>query len=92
MERATIILREMPSDTPEGKLRAFFDGLAGCKPVKGLRADVNDMWCVLWLRLRVLLVVVVGGVLFCDVVRCGCGCCWLLLLLWVVLGVCESPH
>lgn len=37
----------MPSDTPEAKLRAFFDALIpGCKPVKGIRADVNDMWCV----------------------------------------------
>lgn len=48
VERATVILREMPSDTPEAKLRAFFDGLPGCPPIKGLRADVNDMWCVRW--------------------------------------------
>jgi hypothetical protein len=47
VERATVILREMPSDTPESKLRAFFDALPECPPIKGLRADVNDMWCVL---------------------------------------------
>jgi hypothetical protein len=46
VERATVILREMPSDTPEAKLRSFFDALPGCPPIKGLRADVNDMWCV----------------------------------------------
>lgn len=46
VERATVILREMPSDTPEAKLKSFFDALPGCPPIKGLRADVNDMWCV----------------------------------------------
>jgi la-related protein 4 len=42
-ERNTIILREIPSDTPEAEIVAIFEGT---RPVKGVRSDVGDTWFV----------------------------------------------
>jgi len=43
--RATIILREIPSDVPESEVRAIFD-FETCKPLHSVRSDVGDTWFV----------------------------------------------
>jgi len=43
--RSTIILREIPSDTPEDEVRAIFD-FAGAKPVVSLKSEIGDTWFV----------------------------------------------
>ncbi|CAN0075082.1 unnamed protein product, partial [Phaeothamnion confervicola] len=44
-ERNTIILREIPSNTPVETVREIFTG-EGMAPVKQLRSDVGDTWFV----------------------------------------------
>jgi la-related protein 4 len=43
--RATIILREIPSDVPESEVRAIFD-FESCKSIHSVRSDVGDTWFV----------------------------------------------
>lgn len=43
--RATIILREIPSDVPESEVRAIFE-FESCKPIHSVRSDVGDTWFV----------------------------------------------
>lgn len=45
VQRSTIILREIPSDTKEEDVRAIFD-FEGCKPIHSVRSDVGDTWFV----------------------------------------------
>lgn len=45
VQRSTIILREIPSDTPEAEVREIFN-FEGCKPVHSVRSDVGDTWFV----------------------------------------------
>lgn len=42
-ERNTIILREIPSDTPDAEILTIFEGT---RPVKNVRSDVGDTWFV----------------------------------------------
>ncbi|CAM9723948.1 unnamed protein product [Ectocarpus sp. 4 AP-2014] len=44
-ERNTIILREIPSETPQEKIREIFTG-DGVAPIKSIRSDVGDTWFV----------------------------------------------
>eukprot|EP00639_Heterosigma_akashiwo_P038020 CAMPEP_0194709712 /NCGR_PEP_ID=MMETSP0296-20130528/2457_1 /TAXON_ID=39354 /ORGANISM="Heterosigma akashiwo, Strain CCMP2393" /LENGTH=448 /DNA_ID=CAMNT_0039607127 /DNA_START=368 /DNA_END=1714 /DNA_ORIENTATION=+ len=44
-ERNTIILREIPSNTPEEKVREIFTG-EGMAPITNIRSDVGDTWFV----------------------------------------------
>jgi len=44
-ERTTIILREIPSDTPSEKVCELFEG-EGMMEVKSVRSDVGDTWFV----------------------------------------------
>ncbi|CAN0501416.1 unnamed protein product, partial [Ectocarpus sp. 8 AP-2014] len=44
-ERNTIILREIPSETPQQKIREIFTG-DGVAPIKSIRSDVGDTWFV----------------------------------------------
>ncbi|CAM9315072.1 unnamed protein product, partial [Choristocarpus tenellus] len=44
-ERSTIILREIPSNTPQEKVREIFTG-EGVAPIKAIRSDVGDTWFV----------------------------------------------
>ena len=41
--RSTIILREIPADTPEEEVRAIF-AFDGCKPIVSMRSDIGDTW------------------------------------------------
>jgi len=41
--RSTLILREIPSNTPESEVREIFD-YPGCKPVQSIRSDIGDTW------------------------------------------------
>lgn len=43
--RSTIILREIPSETPEDEVRAIFD-FPGSKPVVSLKSEIGDTWFV----------------------------------------------
>ncbi|CAM9828239.1 unnamed protein product, partial [Ectocarpus sp. 8 AP-2014] len=45
-ERNTIILREIPSETPQEKIREIFTG-DGVAPIKSIRSDVGDTWFVM---------------------------------------------
>ncbi|CAN0114022.1 unnamed protein product, partial [Laminaria digitata] len=44
-ERNTIILREIPSETPQEKIREVFTG-DGLAPIKAIRSDVGDTWFI----------------------------------------------
>lgn len=44
--RSTIILREIPSDTPEQEVREIFN-FEGCKPISSMRSDIGDTWFVM---------------------------------------------
>jgi hypothetical protein len=41
--RSTIILREIPSDTPMEEVREIFN-YDGCKPICSLRSEIGDSW------------------------------------------------
>jgi hypothetical protein len=41
--RSTIILREIPSDTPEEEVREIFN-FENCKPIREMRSDIGDTW------------------------------------------------
>lgn len=41
--RYTIILREIPSDTPEEQVREIF-AFPGCKPIVSIRSEIGDTW------------------------------------------------
>ncbi len=43
--RSTIILREIPSDTPEEEVKEIFN-FEGCKPIGTIRSDIGDSWFV----------------------------------------------
>lgn len=43
--RSTIILREIPSDTPVEEVREIFN-FEGCKPIGTIRSDIGDSWFV----------------------------------------------
>ena len=42
-QRSTIILREIPSDTPESEVKEIFN-FETCKPIHSVRSDVGDTW------------------------------------------------
>lgn len=44
VERTTVVLREIPSDTPHEALKAQLLSWDGCPPVQSLRSDVGDTW------------------------------------------------
>ena len=41
--RSTIILREIPSDTPEEEVREIFN-FENCKPIREMRSEIGDTW------------------------------------------------
>ena len=41
--RSTIILREIPSDTPEEQVREIF-AFPECKPIVSIRSEIGDTW------------------------------------------------
>jgi hypothetical protein len=41
--RSTIILREIPSDTPVDEVREIFN-YEGCKPISSLRSEIGDRY------------------------------------------------
>eukprot|EP01035_Chromulina_nebulosa_P028390 gene28390-37476_t len=43
--RSTIILREIPSDTPVDEVKEIFN-YDGCKPISSLRSEIGDSWFV----------------------------------------------
>lgn len=43
--RNTIILREIPTATPEAEVREIFN-YEGCKPISSIRSDIGDTWFV----------------------------------------------
>ena len=43
--RNTIILREIPADTPESDIREIFN-YPGCKPITSIKSDIGDTWFV----------------------------------------------
>lgn len=44
VERTTIVLREIPSETPHEVLKSQLLSWDGCPPVQSLRSDVGDTW------------------------------------------------
>jgi hypothetical protein len=44
--RSTIILRDIPSETPEEEVRAVF-AFEGCKPIVSVRKDIENTWFVI---------------------------------------------
>ena len=48
--RSTIILREIPSDAPEEKVKEIFS-FPGCKPIASVRSEIGDTWCGKFKRL-----------------------------------------
>jgi hypothetical protein len=41
--RSTIILREIPPDTPPEEVKEIFD-FEGCKSIVSMRSDIGDTW------------------------------------------------
>ena len=44
VERTTIVLREIPSDTPVEVLKAELFSWEGCPAIQSIRSDVGDTW------------------------------------------------
>ena len=44
--RSTIILREIPSDTPIDEVKEIFN-FEGCTHISSIRSEIGDSWCVI---------------------------------------------
>lgn len=49
--RSTIILRDVPANTPEEEVREIFN-YDGARPIVSLRSDIEDTWYVVMLSIR----------------------------------------
>lgn len=45
--RSTLILRDIPSQTPEAEVKEIF-AFESCRPITSMRSDIGDTWFVLF--------------------------------------------